>query len=359
MPYWPGSPSNGVSREAFESGQFPNDNTHGNRHVWDVWHGPGHYLRYLGHHPRFCSEFGFHGPPTWPTLERSVPEDQRQWDSRVMRLHNKNQVNHPPGDGQDKATARMADDFPVPDGPDGFEDWLYLATVMQARALTVGVGWFRSLFPWNQGALFWQLNDCWPCPSWSAVDGDGRAKPLLHAARRFFAPRVVNLGPDRPSTVPGWGEYDGPLRAYVHNDHGERWQATLRIRRMHVDGRVLDEQSEPLEVAPRGAAQVDVTVGGERDGDTFLVAEMMDIRGRERFRGAGCGRSGGSPRTGRSRTPEPRFEATVSGDDSTLTVEGRDTAPRPVRVPRAAAPRGGRGRCLRHASAGRVAHVPP
>ena len=197
-PYWPGSPSTGPTLDDFHA-RHANDNENGNRHVWNVWHGPGHYLNYLGHYPRFCSEFGFHGPATWPTIERSTPADQRRWDSRVMRLHNKNGLSEI-GDGQDKSTARMADDFDAPPATtgDGFDDWLYLSAAMQARALSVGVGWFRSLFPWNNGSLIWQLNDCWPCSSWSLIDGDGRLKPLWYAARRFFAPARRQPRPATP-----------------------------------------------------------------------------------------------------------------------------------------------------------------
>src|SRR5690606_28036205 len=170
-PYWPGSPYSG----AFD--RHPNLNEYGNRHIWDVWHGPGQYRNYLAHYPRMATEFGFHGPPCWPTLARAVPEDQRYWNSPVMRLHNKNGK-----PGQEQTHTRMCDDFVPPE--ECFEDWLYLAQVMQARALSMGVEWFRALFPWNSGSLYWQLNDCWPVSSWSAIDGDGRLKPLWYASRR-------------------------------------------------------------------------------------------------------------------------------------------------------------------------------
>ena len=308
-PYWPGSPASGRTRAEFDLVDA-NANERGNRHVWNVWHGPGHYLNYLGHFPRFCSEFGFHGPACWPTVERSTPPDHRRWDSPVMRLHNKNAVTDV-GDGQDKTTARMADDFVVPADAGGFDDWLYLSQVMQARALTVGVGWFRSLFPWNNGALFWQLNDCWPCSSWSAVDGDGRAKPLLFAARRFFAPRVVHLGPRKPTEVGGWGEDAGPLRAYLHNDAAEPWHATLRLRLMSYAGETLAELERDVGIAARSAAQADVPDDWPRRADSFLVAEADG--GERAFWWFAADKD--------APMPPPRFKTTVEGNAVTVTAD--------------------------------------
>ncbi len=49
-----------------------------NMNMLRVWGGDGQYRRYLGHYPRMATEFGYHGPPAWPTLARAVPADQRQ-----------------------------------------------------------------------------------------------------------------------------------------------------------------------------------------------------------------------------------------------------------------------------------------
>ena len=45
------------------------------------------------------------------------------------------------------------------------------------------------------GAVVWQLNDVWPVVSWSAVDGDGRRKPLWYALRRAFRDRLLTIQP--------------------------------------------------------------------------------------------------------------------------------------------------------------------
>ena len=42
------------------------------------------------------------------------------------------------------------------------------------------------------GAIYWQLNDCWPVISWSSIDYTGRWKALHYYAKRFFAPVMIS-----------------------------------------------------------------------------------------------------------------------------------------------------------------------
>jgi hypothetical protein len=57
----------------------------------------------------------------------------------------------------------------------------------------VGVGHFRAARPVCMGTVWWQLNDCWPGPSWAVVGGDGRRKPAWYALRAACRPRAVTL----------------------------------------------------------------------------------------------------------------------------------------------------------------------
>ena len=57
------------------------------------------------------------------------------------------------------------------------------------------------------GAIYWQLNDCWPVASWASIDYFGRWKALHYYARRFFAPRMVTAKVEETK-----------LRLWVHND---------------------------------------------------------------------------------------------------------------------------------------------
>ena len=42
------------------------------------------------------------------------------------------------------------------------------------------------------GAVYWQINDCWPVISWSSIDYWGRWKALHYYAKRFFAPVMIS-----------------------------------------------------------------------------------------------------------------------------------------------------------------------
>ena len=264
-PYWAASPYSG------SMDLHPNLNEYGNRHIWDVWHGPGQYRGYLAHYPRLATEFGFHGPPCWPTLERSIPEDHRRWDSPIMRLHNKNGA--PERDGQMQSHLRMADDFEPPS--EAFDDWLYLAQVMQARALEMGVTWFRALFPWNSGALYWQLNDCWPVASWSAIDGDGRLKPLWYASRRFFADRLVTIKPRRATPM---GDRIGALAVYLHNDSDEAWVEQCVLRHMTLDGEIVNTHTQQVRIEPRSLVKFNVPDAMHEDACAMLVVDCGAAR---------------------------------------------------------------------------------
>lgn len=210
-PYWPASPYSG------SPDIYANTEEHGNCHIWDVWNGQGDCRNYLSHYPRFASEFGFHGPPTWPTIATAIPKDQHRFDSPTMVFHNRH------AGGQALANERMGDYF---DPPEDFNDWLFLAQVVQARSVAMGVEWFRALSPWNSGSLYWQLNDNWPVASWSAIDGYQRRKPLWYATRRFLADRLVTIRPAEPVPV---GEPFGPLAVYLHNDSPTTWTGELHV----------------------------------------------------------------------------------------------------------------------------------
>jgi beta-mannosidase len=209
-PYLPGSPSSG------DLGSPPNDDARGPSHLWDVWN-ERDYLHYRDRSPAFVAEFGYCGPPTWATLRRAVPAGALTLDNPTVLHHQRAQ------DGPAKLRRGLAEHFPEVADED---DWLWLAQLNQARALTVGVDHLRGLERCS-GAVVWQLNDCWPVISWAAIDGDERRKPLWYALRGAFAPRRVIVQPDA----------DG-LALIAVNDRVEGWPARVRVRRVGFDGTV-------------------------------------------------------------------------------------------------------------------------
>lgn len=42
------------------------------------------------------------------------------------------------------------------------------------------------------GAIYWQLNDCWPVASWASIDYCQRWKALHYYAKRFFSPCMIS-----------------------------------------------------------------------------------------------------------------------------------------------------------------------
>jgi beta-mannosidase len=123
--------------------------------------------------------------------------------------------------------------------PKDFPSFLYVSQVLQAEGIKIGAEHFRRSRPETMGSIFWQLNDCWPVASWSSIDYYGRWKALQYYARRFYAPILVSPHVE-----------DGSLKVYIVSDKTDARPATLRVRLMDFDGKVLLEDSHAVDVTP-------------------------------------------------------------------------------------------------------------
>lgn len=176
--YWPASPSSGGSFDE------PNDPDRGDVHYWEVWHGNKPFSEYRKYYFRYVSEFGFQSFPCFSTV-KTFTDDEKDWNifSYIMERHQRN------GSANGKIMNYMQQTYLY---PSSFALVLYASQMLQADAIRYGVEHFRRNRGRCMGAVYWQLNDCWPVASWSSIDYTGRWKALHYFAKRFFAPVMIS-----------------------------------------------------------------------------------------------------------------------------------------------------------------------
>ncbi len=209
--YWPSSPSNGGEGN-------PQDQTRGDVHYWEVWHGGKKFEAFEQIKPRFSSEFGFQSFPEIETLKTIGQKQDLNPSSPVMDHHQRS------NNGNKNIIEHLSYHLRFPWTFDGF---CYASQVLQAMAIQTAVEHWRRLKPYCMGTLYWQVNDCWPVASWSSIDYAGRWKALHYAARRFFSPLLVSgrLEEDRFEL---WATSDlaeplgGSWSVQLYNISGER-----------------------------------------------------------------------------------------------------------------------------------------
>jgi beta-mannosidase len=175
--YWLASPS------SFGAFDRPNDQNYGDMHDWSVWHFREPFTEYRKRFPRFMSEFGLQSFPCRKTIESfTLPEDRNIF-SCIMEKHQKS------GTGNEKIMYYISQYFRF---PDSFNSLLYISQLVQAEGIRYGVEHWRRNRGRCMGAVYWQLNDCWPVASWASIDSFGRWKALHYAAKRFYSPILAS-----------------------------------------------------------------------------------------------------------------------------------------------------------------------
>ncbi|MCJ1683346.1 glycoside hydrolase family 2 protein [Rathayibacter sp. VKM Ac-2928] len=250
--YTPGSPWSG------DTAIFANDVDHGSVHLWELWNRVD-YPAYRDVHARFVAEFGWQGPASWSTIQRSISDSPLTPESPGMIHHQK------ATDGNDKLTDGLVAHLPLPDDT---EDWHWAMSLNQALAVTLAIEHQRSESPRCMGSVVWQLNDCWPVTSWAAVDGDGTAKPLLYALKHVYADRLLTVQPRAEG-----------LAVVAVNDSAQEWAGEVVVRRVRFDGTVLAEERQAVSLDARSVVTVPVGVGAADDvAAELLVAELAGER---------------------------------------------------------------------------------
>lgn len=180
IPYWPSSPHNPFG---YERG-FNNPRA-GDTHFWDVWHARKPLSSYLKHNTRFCSEFGMQSYLSEAGARAFAGYEPGALNpfGPVMEAHQKN------ANGNLIILEYCQRLFRA---PKDYSALSYQSQLNQMICMQTGVEHFRRSWPYCAGALYWQLNDCWPCFSWSSIEFGGNWKALHHAAKRFFAPLLVS-----------------------------------------------------------------------------------------------------------------------------------------------------------------------
>lgn len=236
--YWPSSPSSG--------GNFkdPNSDNYGDMHYWGVWHSNEPIEHYRKHFPRFMSEFGIQSFPAIETIKTFAEESDLHIYSKVMKSHQKNKT------ANSKIVHYMRHMFNY---PKVFEHILYVSQLIQAEGVRYGVEHFRRHHGRTMGAIYWQLNDCWPVASWSSIDYEGRWKALHYHSKKFFAPVLLSIEENKRK-----------MTASIHltNETLKIVKGMLTYRLLNIKGEVMDEHELPCEISPVAAAKlIDLNYG--------------------------------------------------------------------------------------------------
>ncbi len=239
--YWPASPSSGGS---FDN---PNDPDRGDVHYWKVWHGGRPFSEYRKFFFRYISEFGFQALPSQKTIE-TFTDDPRDWNlfSYIMEKHQRNYG------ANGKIMNYMQQTYRY---PGGFSDVIYASQLLQADAIRYGVEHFRRNRGRCMGAVYWQVNDCWPVISWSSIDYHGRWKALHYYARRFFAPVILSCQEESWMTQEAnmnrqHFEFEKSIHLNVSNETLAEKKLTVKWQVRNAKARILYSKEKEILVPP-------------------------------------------------------------------------------------------------------------
>jgi beta-mannosidase len=264
--YWPSSQWRSNFQDSVaQLATHPDGEKRGDTHYWDVWHARHPVKDYEKWRFRFCSEFGMQSYSSPATQATFCPPNRRNIFGKLMENHQKNRA------GNQIILDYISRRYRFPKSQAALS---YLSQLNQAYCMQVGVEHFRRNMPHCMGALYWQLNDCWPVASWSSIEFTGQWKALHHVARRFFAPAIVSahvpgdedtiIGNYRTTTV-------DEVHLYTVYDAPEPAKGEVRWELFHLDEHII----------ARGAKRVALRPGESVRQLTLRCGRLMARHGRD------------------------------------------------------------------------------
>ena len=160
----------------------PERYNHGSQHYWGVWHGNDPIADFSNNIGRFNAEFGYQSFPEHSTMAEITPESSWNLDSLAIKKHQKSYV------GSGKILTEIKKAYPQ---PKKFMEFVYYSQLIQADAMEQAISAHRLNAPRCMGSIYWQLNDCYPGPTWSGVDYFGNRKIMHYRMKQVMQPITV------------------------------------------------------------------------------------------------------------------------------------------------------------------------
>jgi beta-mannosidase len=179
-------------------------------------------------------------------------------------------------------------------GPtDDFEEFVYRSQLTQAYAVSSAINGHRLNAPRCMGTLYWQLNDCWPAPTWSSIDYYGNWKALHYTVRDDYRQVAVLKKTDSKGNVELFLKSDDPksdLQLLLKSDDPKSNESAVQVvlEVYNLEGLLLSSSTQKLairymEQIPLGTFKkqnqlVKVLVANQYE-RTFLLSQQKSFQG--------------------------------------------------------------------------------
>ncbi len=151
---------------------------HSSMHYWGVWHGKEPFENFEKNVGRFMVEYGFQSFPSMETIQKFAPDSSLNLDSEIMKTRQKSYI------GNGLILKHINQYY---NEPKSFTEFVELSQKTQAKGMQMAIEAHLAKKPHCMGSLFWQLNDCWPGPSWSVIDYYGNKKEAYFTVKEEFS----------------------------------------------------------------------------------------------------------------------------------------------------------------------------
>lgn len=184
-------------------------------------------------------------------MEEGISSDAEDWNifSYVMEKHQRNNA----ANGKIMNYLQQTYKYPY-----DFSTMVYASQLLQADGIRYGVEHFRRNRGRCMGAVYWQLNDCWPVTSWSSIDYYGRLKALHYYAKRFFAPVMISCEEQNWMTAKAdmnreHFTFEKSIRLNVANETLQEKSISVRWALRNADASIVRQEEHRLTLAPLSA----------------------------------------------------------------------------------------------------------
>ena len=173
-------------------------------------------------------EYGFQSYPSMETINKIADINEQYLEHPVMKNRQKSYI------GNGMITEHTEKWYGK---SSSFEDFVKKSQQTHAIALKIAIQQHRKKQPHCMGSLFWQLNDCWPGPSWSIIDHYGNTKIAYEVVKKEFQPIIAVI--DTTNKF---------ITAHLINNSGKDFEGIIHLK-LFKNNDLLWSKSEVLSVS--------------------------------------------------------------------------------------------------------------